>query len=156
MFYFNFKQAILSHDQAYQILYRHSIYRGTIKGNPVQTKSLLWIADNIPGLDVTDSDRRGREIAVPHFKGTQRIQTLRERSFQVNGARIYNSLPKSIRNLRRLSVVDFKSKLDEYLQTLPDEPKLPNYTPVVCNQITASPSNSIIDHARAKMRRPGQ
>ena len=108
------------------------------------------------GLDVTDSDRRGREIAVPHFKGTQRIQTLRERSFQVNGARIFNSLPKAIRNLRRLSVVDFKSKLDEYLQTLPDEPKLPSYIPGVCNQITASPSNSIIDHAKAKMRRPGQ
>ena len=108
------------------------------------------------GLDVTDSDRRGREIAVPHFKGTQRIQTLREMSFQVNGARIFNSLPKAIRNLRRLSVVDFKSKLDEYLQTLPDEPKLPSYIPGVCNQITASPSNSIIDHAKAKMRRPGQ
>ena len=107
------------------------------------------------GLEVTASERRGREIMVPQSKGSQRIQSMRDRSFQVNGARIFNSLPKSVRNLTRTSIEDFKSKLDKYLETLPDEPKLTNYTPAVCNQITASPSNSIIDHARSRHRRPG-
>ena len=107
------------------------------------------------GLEVTESDRRGREILVPKSRGTQRVQTLRESSFQVNGARLFNSLPKSVRSVRRVSVDDFKAKLDEYLGTLTDEPKLQNYIPAMCNQLTAAPSNSIIDHARTKFRRPG-
>jgi hypothetical protein len=56
---------------------------------------------------------------------------MRDCSFQVNGARIFNSLPKSVRNLTRTSIDDFKSKLDKYLETLPHEPKLTNYTPAV-------------------------
>ena len=107
------------------------------------------------GLEVTEGERRGREILVPKSKGTQRVQTMRERSFQVNGAKIFNSLPKSVRNITRVSVDDFKAKLDEYLATLPDEPKLQNYIPAMCNQLTAAPSNSIIDYARTRMRRPG-
>ena len=107
------------------------------------------------GLEVTVNERRGREILVPQTKGSQRVQSMRDRSFQVNGARIFNSLPKSVRNLTRISIDDFKSKLDNYLETLPDEPKLTCYTPTVCNQVTASPSNSIIDHARSRFRRPG-
>ena len=54
-----------------------------------------------------------------------------------------------------MSVDDFKAKLDKYLETLADEPKLQNYIPAMCNQLTAAPSNSIIDHARTKFRRPG-
>ena len=61
---------------------------------------------------MTVSERRGREILAPKSKGTQRVQTLRESSFQVNGARIFNYLLKSERNIRRVSVHDLKAKLD--------------------------------------------
>ena len=54
-----------------------------------------------------------------------------------------------------MSVDDFKAKLDKYLETLADEPKLQNYIPAMCNPLTAAPSNSIIDHASTKFRRPG-
>ena len=37
------------------------------------------------GLEVTISDRRGREIVIPKPKGSQRVKTLREQSFQVGG-----------------------------------------------------------------------
>ena len=107
------------------------------------------------GLETTTSDRRGREVIILPARGKQGIQTLRENSFQVNGARIFNSLPKKIRNLSKIPLDDFKSKLDSYLETLPDEPNLPDYTPSMCNQVTAKPSNSIIDYARTTIRRPG-
>ena len=107
------------------------------------------------GLEVSSSERRGREIVISASKGSQRLKTLRDQSFQVNGAKIFNSLPKSIRNLNGTDIDEFKSKLDKYLELLPDEPKLENYTPTVCDQFSASPSNSIIDHSRARTRRPG-
>ena len=107
------------------------------------------------GLETTTSDRRGREVIILPARGKQGIQTLRENSFQVNGARIFNSLPMKIRNLSKIPLEDFKSKLDSYLETLPDEPNLPDYTPSMCNQVTAKPSNSIIDYARTTIRRPG-
>ena len=108
------------------------------------------------GLVVKTSERRGREIEVPKSKGTQRVQSPWERSFQVNGANIFNSLPKSIRNFKSASVDEFKSKLDGYLETLPDEPKLSTYIPTGCNQFSARPSTTIVDQARTRLGRPGQ
>ena len=107
------------------------------------------------GLETMKSERRGREVVIKPARGKQSIQTLRENSFQVNGAKVFNSLPKKIRNLTNIPLEEFKSKLDSYLETLPDEPQLPNYTPSTCNQVTAKPSNSIVDHARMPTRRPG-
>ena len=108
------------------------------------------------GLETTNSDRRGREVKVPPVKGSGKIQTLREFSFQVHGSRLFNSVPKSVRNLTRVSIEEFKEKLDNYLSTLPDEPKGPNYIPSSCSQVTGSPSNSILDHAQTEsLRGPG-
>ena len=108
------------------------------------------------GLSVTNSDRRGRQLVIPPAKSNGKVSSLREASFQVHGPRLFNALPKSIRNLTKVPVDEFKSKLDVFLQTIPDEPKVPGYTPSTCNQITASPSNSIVDHTRSESsRRPG-
>ena len=38
----------------------------------------------------------------------------------------------------------------KYLENIPDEPFLPNYTPTANNQLTAKPSNSIVDQVRLK------
>ena len=97
------------------------------------------------GLEAQNSDRRGREIKVPAVKSKGKFQTLREKSFQVHGAKLFNSLPKSIRNLTKISVDEFKMKLDVLLQSIPDEPSLPGYIPSACNQHSGSPSNSLID-----------
>ena len=107
------------------------------------------------GIETTNSERRGREIKVPDLKGSSRVKTLRENGFQVSGARIFNSLPINLRSLSNISVEEFKAKLDKYLETIPDEPILPDYTPSVCNLVTAKPSNSIIDQGRTSLRRPG-
>ena len=118
-------------------------------------KILEGISPNC-GIQETHSDRRGREVQVPKVKGNGKFQTIREGTFQIHGAKLFNSLPKSVRNITRTSVDEFKVALDKFLQTIPDEPKLPGYIPSACNQVTASPSNSIIDLSRVgKFRRPG-
>jgi hypothetical protein len=118
-------------------------------------KILEGISPNC-GIQETFSERRGREVRSPKVQGRGRYQSIREGSFQIHGAKVFNDLPKSVRNLKNVSVEDFKASLDTFLQTIPDEPKLPGYIPTTCNQVTASPSNSIIDHAKAqKHRRSG-
>ena len=43
------------------------------------------------------------------------------------GPRLFNALPKSLRNLTNCTKQTFKQHLDQFLKTLPDEPLLPNY-----------------------------
>ena len=108
------------------------------------------------GVEVTSSDRRGREAKVPPNKGSGRFSSLREASFQVHAPKLFNSLPIKIRNLTKIGIDDFKFKLDKYLEILPDEPKIGEYCPSVYNQNSGKPSNSIIDHARTiNLRRHG-
>ena len=106
-------------------------------------------------MEISHSERRGREVSVPDLKGSQRIQSLYENSFQVRGARIFNSLPKSLRNLQLSSVDGFKLNLDKYMENIPDEPSLPNYTPTACNQLTAKISNYTVDQGIVISGRPG-
>ena len=120
-------------------------------------KILEGISPNC-GIEESFSDRRGREVKVPFIRGKSPVQAIREKSFQVHGAKLFNAIPKSIRNLRKISIEDFKFKLDKFLEGIPDEPKLPGYVPRSCNQISAVPSNSIIDQSRTASldsRRPG-
>ncbi|MEO0405595.1 MAG: hypothetical protein AAF193_12050 [Bacteroidota bacterium] len=43
------------------------------------------------------------------------------------GPKLFNALPKFIRNLTSCTKETFKHHLDQFLNTLPDEPLLPNY-----------------------------
>ena len=89
--------------------------------------------------------RRGRECIIPPLKGTQAVRSLRDQSFQVNGPRLFNCLPKKLRDLKKVTMDEFKIALDQYLATLPDNPKVGDLVPTICNQITAKPSNSLLD-----------
>ena len=97
------------------------------------------------GIQHTFNDRRGRECLIPAIKGRKPVQNLREQSFQVMGPRLFNSLPKRLRSIRKTTVEEFKEKLDDFLSTLPDHPKVGDMTPSICNQVTARPSNSLTD-----------
>ena len=68
-----------------------------------------------------------------------RIKTLRTESFVIKGPRIFNSLPQEIRSFTGGT---FKSRLDAYLKTVPDEPLIPGYT--AARRVE---SNSLIDWA---------
>ena len=59
---------------------------------------------------------------------------------------MYNSLPKYLRDIESVKTEKFKLELDKFLDTISDQPKMPNY-------VTASGSNSILDqltHLRAQ------
>ena len=96
------------------------------------------------------NDRRGREAQVPALRGKPSVRKLREQSFQYNGPKLFNSLPKYLRNISKVSVEEFKEKLDKYLELIPDEPNVEGLTPSACDMFTAAPSNSIVDQSRTK------
>jgi hypothetical protein len=89
-------------------------------------------------------ERLGRICNIPPLKGLASVQTLRRQSFQVSGPRLFNSMPKSIRNLKNCDLSVFKEKLDLFLVKVPDEPKTRSLTPGATNTLTGKQTNSII------------
>ena len=61
------------------------------------------------------------------------------------GPKLFNSLPKYLREIRKQSKLDFKEELDQFLAKLPDHPHIGDLTPNICNQFSAKPSNSLVD-----------
>ena len=68
---------------------------------------------------------------------TCKVKTLLHASLAINGCQIFNSLPKYIRNLTGCTTEQFKKHLDEVLEKIPDEPKIPGYV---------AESNRILDY----------
>ena len=101
---------------------------------------------------VESSERIGRKCTIPAInkQASGRIQTLRENSFQVHARKLFNSLPKTLRNKSKCSIDEFKADLDKFLESVPDEPKVNggSYTPGACDAFSAQASNSIIDQIR--------
>ena len=46
----------------------------------------------------------------------------------INGVKLFNALPKSLRDLTGVKITVFKNVLDNYLKSVPDGPLLPEYT----------------------------
>ena len=95
-------------------------------------KILQNIVPNVGESSITYrfSTRHGRFCVVPRPTTTAsaEVQRLKEGSFCVNGPKLFNSLPKSLRNLKDVDLSVFKRKLDQYLSTVADEPQCPGYT----------------------------
>ena len=74
------------------------------------------------------NERRGRLCRIPPMdsRAMARLQTIREASLPVAGPRLFNCLPQEVRNYEG-TLEGFKGRLDAFLSTLPDTPKLPNY-----------------------------
>ena len=69
--------------------------------------------------------------------------TLIRNSFVVKTGRLFNVMPKKIRDMQGVSLETFKGRLDNWLRTVPDTPNLSGYAGMV-----AAGSNSLIDQAR--------
>ena len=92
-----------------------------------------------PGICLLpDSDRRGILCKVPATK-----DNMRNNSYQVIGPRLFNALPKELRNMK-CSKADFKFALDTFLCKIPDEPQCPNLVPGATDMIESKPSNSLL------------
>ena len=107
----------------------------------------------VPNCNITSQDhiRHGRTCLVPPLKHcSSKIRTLRENSFQIQGPRLFNSLPANIRNKTKCNIEDFKLELDRFLQKVPDEPNISgsHYTPKASCQTSGRPSNKLVDQIR--------
>ena len=94
-------------------------------------KILNGLAPNC-GLEEVENScetRQGRRIKVPNNKSTAETEKLRQQSFQFNGPLLFNTLPAKIRNMKKCLVEDFKTELDKYIETIPDEPKIDGMNP---------------------------
>ena len=72
------------------------------------------------------SDRRGR-LAVPASipsNAPSSVKRARERFLNVHGARLFNLLPKSLRNENAADFPLFKNHLDIFLARIPDQPTM--------------------------------
>ena len=74
-----------------------------------------------------EGTRRGRECEVAEIvrSAPSAVMKARENSLSVKGARLSNLLPAEVRNITSDKVRHFKTKLDEFLKDIPDEPDLP-------------------------------
>ena len=99
---------------------------------------------------------RGRTLEVPGLKGSQRTKPLRQASFTYRSAKLYNTLPRHIRDYGGAggTVQEFKTLLDGYLSKIPDQPRdlLGGYLPAPVDIHTGTNSNSI-EHWRPLLQR---
>ena len=95
------------------------------------------VPDTNISLANDESSRIGRMCRVPALKPKERKK--REESFQSAGPKLFNCLPKSIRNLRGIRVEEFKEQLDLFLSSVPEEPKISGAMPLNCEK-----SNSLL------------
>ena len=96
-------------------------------------KILEGMVPNLTGRSqITDkqSFRFGRMCVLPPVATAAKnsLQRLRERSFCVNGPKLFNSLPSHLRNMTGVSHLEFKRELDKFLGTIADEPLMCGYT----------------------------
>eukprot|EP00111_Clytia_hemisphaerica_P018187 TCONS_00053782-protein len=96
------------------------------------------IVPTVNGIKTTENPRLGRmcTLSIPKNQTSK----FRDSTLAVQGAKIFNAMPKSIRNLKNISVDKFKRALDTHLKSIPDEPQTHGYTG--CRRAN---SNSIID-----------
>ena len=116
--------------ERYRIIYIWKILEGQVPNCGVELATL-----NV---------RLGRKCQIPALKknGRQAVQTLREQTLQINGARLFNCLPKKLREVT-VYQEEFKYQLDQYLSTIPDQPRIGKLVPEAVCQVSGKQSNSL-------------
>lgn len=133
--------SILSHLKMYSLERRRERYRIIY----------LWkiIEKLVPNLSDTNGEivsivhpRHGRQCSLMNLNNSAstKVSNLRNDSFSVHATRLFNVLPYSIRNTTNCSVPEFKSKLDRFLSSVPDEPQIVGMT-----QYRRAETNSLVD-----------
>ena len=107
----------------------------------------------VPNCGVTEcksenegiNDRRGRMCDVTKHKSkVLSIQAMRESSFQMSGPKLFNKLPKYLRDMTKCGPVEFKEALDLFLSFVPDNPLCTGLTPPAQKPDTAVSTNSLL------------
>ena len=118
--------------ERYRIIYIWKILEGMVPNLTVEKNQ----------VKTTTSLRSGRHCVIPPIStsASTRINSLREGSLCINGAKLFNLLPKHVRDISGVELPVFKKELDAFLATIPDEPLSPGYT-----DARQAESNSLLD-----------
>ena len=118
---------------------RLEIYRGIYTW-----KVLQGLVPNPGVVESKENEYIGRRCQLSELNHRSRmsIQTLKDNSFLTNGPKLFNSLPKGLRNMKKCTEEEFKEQLDLYLQQVPDQPKIDGLIPWG-QDLEGKPSNSI-------------
>ena len=96
----------------------------------------------VHGYKVTfyQSERRGRLVQLAPLcnSAPAAVRNARENSLLVMGAKLFNCMPRDLRDTFTGTHVQFKFKLNEWLTTDPDQP-------TVAGRQRAAASNSVLD-----------
>ena len=92
------------------------------------------------------SDRKGIECQIPPLKtqAMQRIKSLVDNSLVVKGPKLFNKLPRDVRDFNG-DLEGFKKRLDDFLVTIPDQPVLPT-----AQYAQAETSNSLLEQIQCR------
>ena len=75
------------------------------------------------GISMKNESRNGPILGLNRSnKGTDHIKVIRDRSILVEGARIYNMVPRKIREYDG-TYLGFKNCIDKWLNDVPDKPR---------------------------------
>jgi len=131
----------------YSLERRRERYRILYTWNIIESNILNFnYSDGNGGIFCYQNQRVGRKCCLKNVN--VRFKNIWKDCLSEEGPRLFNALPRSIRNLTKCSKDNFKNQLDRFLCTLldrflctlPDEPLLPNYFP-----FRRADSNSIKD-----------
>ena len=93
--------------------------------------------------------RHGRKCRIPLIKANSKMSKIKESSLPIHGTKLFNALPKHVRDITNVNIEAFKTALDALLKTIPDEPLIPGYT--ACRR---AGSNSILEMKDFRCRDP--
>ena len=102
------------------------------------------ISENVLGMKARRLGRSRRVVSTVIPLGIKyRDRTLIHNSTAKKMERLFNALPQDLRNITGVKTDSFKRRLDVWLQTVPDTPKIDDYGVTV-----AAESNSIFHQAK--------
>ena len=120
-------------------------------------KMICGLVPNI-GIVTKEHQRHGIQCNVRKIstRAPAKIQTICSASLKVRGCKLFNLLPKHIRNLKDITVENFKQKLDRFLNTIPDQPSLPGYFQrAENNSLLAQVALQLSDASRGNIKEGG-
>ena len=102
----------------------------------------------VPNCDLkwNNTFRAGNTFFKPLVKNFQKVK--RVNSFHYTGTRLFNILPRNLRDSLDFTLDEWKSSLDKYLSKIPDNPHIDGLVPEPCDRISSGPCNSILSWAR--------
>ena len=111
--------------ERYRIIFVWKVLQGLVQGYPISSRQ---------------SPRRGRLVDVAKFcsSAPAAVKKAREASLSVHGAKLFNLLPRHIRDISTGTTDQFKRELDSWLECVPDQP-------TTQGRQRAAKTNSMID-----------